>query len=244
MELPDFLRTQVREGKVVLVLGAGASRGAAQTHGAGPPDGPQLARLIAKRFLEGKFPNSSLSQISEYAISESSLVEVQEFIRSTFENLEPAAFHRLIPRFRWHGLATTNYDRIIEKAYEAEDHRLQIVQPIIANGDKIQDALRSPDNVLLLKLHGCISRTASDECPLILTTDQYIQYKVGRSRLFTTLQEWAYDRPLVFIGHSIEDPDLRTILLELSAGETSANDASESYQTLTKSFLDSGKARS
>ena len=218
MELPDFLKTQVREGKVVLVLGAGASRDADQTHGAQPPDGTQLARLIANRFLGGKFLNSSLSQISEYAISESSLVDVQEFIRSIFESLKPAAFHRLIPKFRWHGLATTNYDRVIEKSYEAENERLQVIQPIIANGDRIQDALGSPDSVLLLKLHGCISRTASDECPLILTTDQYIQYKVGRSRLFTILQEWAYDRPLVFIGHSIQDPDLRTILLELSAG--------------------------
>ena len=218
MELPDFLKTQIREGKVVLVFGAGASRDTTQTHGAKPLDGTQLARLIADRFLGGKFRNSTLSQISEYAISESSLVAVQEFIRSIFERLEPAAFHRLIPKFRWHGLATTNYDRVIEKAYEAEDERLQVIQPIIANGDKIQDALRSPSSVLLLKLHGCISRTASDECPLILTTDQYIQYKVGRSRLFTTLQEWAYDRPLVFIGHNIQDPDLRTILLELSTG--------------------------
>jgi len=216
VELPDFLKTQIREGKVVLVLGAGASRGAVGTNGATPPDGAHLARLIAERFLGGKFGTSSLSQISEYAISESSLVDVQEFIRSIFESFEPANFHRLIPRFRWHGLATTNYDRIIEKAYDAEIGRLQVVQPIISNGDRIQDALRSPDNVLLLKLHGCISRTANDECPLILTTDQYVQYKAGRSRLFTTLQEWAYDRPLVFVGHSIQDPDLRAILLELS----------------------------
>ena len=216
MELTSFLKTQIREGKVVLVLGAGASHGATQTDGAKPPDGPQLARLIAKRFLGDRFPTSSLSQISEYAISESSLVEVQEFIRNIFESLEPATFHRLIPKFRWHGLATTNYDRIIEKAYRAERERLQVVQPIISNGDRIQDALRVPDSVLLLKLHGCISRTVSDECPLILTTDQYVQYKAGRLRLFTTLQEWAYDRPLVFIGHSIQDPDLRAILLELS----------------------------
>ena len=216
MELPNFLKTQVREGKVVLILGAGASKGTAHTHGATSPDGTQLERLIADHFLGSKFPTSSLSQTSEYAISESSLVDVQEFIRSIFESCEPAVFHRLIPKFRWHGLATTNYDRIIEKAYEIEGERLQVVQPIISNGDKIQDALRSPDNVLLLKLHGCISRTTSNECPFILTTDQYVQYKAGRSRLFTTLQEWAYDRPLVFIGHSIQDPDLRAILLEIS----------------------------
>jgi cold shock CspA family protein/tetratricopeptide (TPR) repeat protein len=217
VDVPDFLKTQVREGKVVLVFGAGASRGAVGPDGAEPPDGNKLARLIADRFLGGKFSSASLSQVSEYAISESSLVDVQEFVRSIFESFEPATFHRLIPKFRWHGLATTNYDRIIEKAYQVERDRVQVLQPIISNGDRLQDALRSPDNVLLLKVHGCISRTADADCPLILTTDQYVQYKSGRSRLFATLQEWAYDRPLVFVGHSIQDPDLRAILLELTA---------------------------
>ena len=101
MELPNFLQTQVREGRVVLVLGAGSSQDAAQTHGAKPPNSAELARLIADRFLGDRLPASPLSQTSEYAISESSLVEVQEFIRSIFESLEPATFHRLIPTFRW-----------------------------------------------------------------------------------------------------------------------------------------------
>jgi cold shock CspA family protein/tetratricopeptide (TPR) repeat protein len=217
VDIPDFLKTQVREGKVVLVFGAGASRGAVGSDGTQPPDATALATVLSDRFLGGKFGTASLSQISEYAISESSLIEVQEYIRALFEVFEPAPFHRLVPRFRWHGLATTNYDRIIEKTYDAERDRIQTLQPIISNGDRIQDAMRSPDNVLLLKLHGCISRTADEQCPLILTTDQYVQYKSGRSRLFATLQEWAYDRPLVFIGHSIQDPDLRAVLLELTS---------------------------
>lgn len=217
MDIPDFLKTQVREGKVVLVFGAGASRGATGAGGSQPPDAKALAKLLSDRFLGGKFDAASLSQISEYAISESSLIEVQEYIRGLFEAFEPAPFHRLVPRFRWRGLATTNYDRIIEKAYDVERDRIQTLQPIISNGDRIQDALRSPDNVLLLKLHGCISRTADEQCPLILTSDQYVQYKSGRARLFGQLQEWAYDRPLVFVGHSIQDPDLRAVLLELNS---------------------------
>jgi tetratricopeptide (TPR) repeat protein len=216
LEIPEFLLTQIREAKAVLVFGAGASIGALGKTGKQPPDGRQLARLISERFLGGKFKDAPLSQVGELAISESRIFDVQEFIREQFEDLEPAAYHRLIPRFRWHGLATTNYDRVIEKAYEREPKRLQTLRPIITNDDGMQDAQRSPDNVLLLKLHGCISRTASPECPLILTTDQYVQHKKGRARLFQTLQEWAYERPLIFIGHSIQDTDLRAVLLELA----------------------------
>ena len=216
MELPEFLKTQVREGKVVLVFGAGASQGATRRDRRPVPhSGAELGQLLSDRFLGGKYSSSPLNQISDYAISESSLTDVQEFIRSIYEPLEPAPFHRLVPKFRWHGLATTNYDRVIEKAYDGQKQRLQTIQPIISNGDSIQDALRSLDDVLLLKLHGCISRTSSDSCPLILTTEQYIQYKAGRSRLFSTLHDWAYERPLVFVGSSIQDPDLRALLFEL-----------------------------
>jgi Flp pilus assembly protein TadD len=220
LELPDFLVTQVQDGKVVLVLGAGASFGAIDSAGNGPPDGRALARLLADRFLGGAFHDAALSQVSEYAISESSLAEVQEFIRITFEPFEPAVFHTLVPKFRWFGLATTNYDRLIEKAYARDRSALQRVQPVIDNTDPLQDFLRDPDNVVLLKLHGCISRTANQECPLILTTDQYVQHRRGRSRLFDTLQEWGFERPLVFVGHSIQDIDLRALLMELgSIGE-------------------------
>ena len=201
----------------MLVFGAGASRGAtrADQHHV-PHSASELGQRLADRFLAGKYSDLPLNQISDYAISESSLVDVQEFIRDIYEPLDPAPFHGLIPKFRWYGLATTNYDRVVEKAYETEKQRLQRARPIISNGDNIQDALRSPDDVLLLKLHGCISRTANESCPLILTTEQYIQYKAGRSRLFSTLQDWAYERPLVFIGSSIQDPDLRAVVLELA----------------------------
>lgn len=216
MDIPGVLLNHVREGRAVLVFGAGASYGATGRGGAKPPDGKELGRLLNDRFLDGKYPNAALSQIGEYAISESSLVAVQEFIRELLQDFEPAPFHTLLPKFRWHGLATTNYDRIIEKAYERDKHRLQNLMPIVTDDDRIQDAQHSPDNVLLLKLHGCISRTNDAKCPLILTTDQYVQYKAGRKRLFSKLEEWAYERPLVFLGHSIQDADLRALFLELS----------------------------
>jgi SIR2-like domain len=114
-----------------------------------------------------------------------------------------------------YGLATTNYDLLIEKAY-AQPSALQYVRPLIENSDRIEENLRDPHNILLLKLHGCITRAANPNCPLILTTDQYIEYRKGRERLFDILKTWAYEYPVIFIGHSLQDPDIRGILLELS----------------------------
>jgi SIR2-like domain len=48
-----------------------------------------------------------------------------------------------------------------------------------------------------------------------MTTEQYIDHRAGRSRLFDHLIDWGYERPFVFVGHSLHDPDIRAILAEL-----------------------------
>ena len=214
MEIPSYLETQIREGKVVLFLGAGASREARDAAGLKAPTGSELRDLLSEKFLGGKHKDLSLDQVGEYCISESDLVSVQEYIRQLFEPFLPTKAHLLLPSFRWAGLATTNYDRLIERAYERPDS-VQKPVPFIENGDRVDDLMRDPKSVKLLKVHGCITRTANADCPLILTPDQYIQHRSGRSRVFEQLKDWAYEKPIVFVGHRLQDPDIRAILLEL-----------------------------
>ena len=214
MEVPSYLETQIREGKAVLFLGAGASRDALDDKGRKAPSGVDLRDMLADKFLGGKHKDLPLDQVGEYAISESDLVTVQEYLRSVFEGLRPTAAHRMVSSFRWAGLATTNYDRLIEKAYE-HSGAVQKPVPFIENGDRVDDLMREPNSVKLLKLHGCITRTATAECPLILAPDQYIQHRQGRTRIFDQLRDWAFERPIVFVGHRLQDPDIRAVLLEL-----------------------------
>ncbi len=216
IEIPPYLEQQVGSGKVVLVLGAGASIGATDSAGKRAPKTDELRDLLADTFLGGKLKNRTLSQVAEYAISESNLLAVQEFIRQQFERLRPTQAHKLLPSFRWWGLATTNYDRLIETAYEDTQKPAQHLVPFIENGELIDAYTRDPLNVLLLKLHGCITRTSNANCPLILTVDQYIDHRAGRSRLFDQLTDWGYEHVFVFIGHSLQDPDIRQILKDLT----------------------------
>lgn len=217
VQIPDYLVDQVRQGRVVLVLGAGASKGATNSTGDEPPSGAELAKLLNDTFLGGSHPGSSLQAIGELAISESDLITVQNFIRSKFLGFSPADFHQLLPTFNWRGLATTNYDQIIEDTYECQAKKSQTIVPFRGNLDRVDDLLRSSDSVPLLKLHGCISRSQDPLLPFILTPDQYITHRKGRSRLFDMLKEWGYEYPVVFIGQGLSDPDLRDIILELSA---------------------------
>ena len=215
MIIPSYLETLIREGNVVLLLGSGASLDACNAAGVHPPNVKQLGDTLSDRFLGGKYKDKTLAQISEYAISVADIRTVQEFIRSIFIDFQPTEAHRVMASFRWWGIATTNYDLLVEKAYDGNKNAAQHPVPFIENGDRVEDRTRDPNSIMLLKLHGCITRTANAQCPLIITPDQYIQYRKNRSRIFDHLTSWAYEKPIVFIGHSLEDSDIRALLLEL-----------------------------
>ena len=216
MDLPANLVQQVRQGRAVLFLGAGASGKARTRDGKEPPLGDELRDRIAKRFLAGDYSSDSLAWVAELAISATDLFQVQDFIADQFRDLRPADFHLLITTFRWRGMATTNYDRVIETAYEVSRNAVQTVVPFLSNADRVDEKLRDPSSVALLKLHGCITRTHDRQLPLILTIDQYATYRDGRTRVFQMLEEWGSENTIIFVGHALQDLNLRGVLLDLS----------------------------
>lgn len=215
MDLPPYLVEQARQGRLILFLGAGASLESVNSNGQNAPNATKLGELLSDRFLGGLYKNLPLATISEYAISESNLHEVQNFLYQTFVDFRPTAAHALLPRFVWGGIATTNYDLLVEKAYSLSLNPLQNPKAFVENGDRVTEALRDPKSVMFLKLHGCITRISNERWPLILSTDQYINYRSGRDRLFSHLQDWSYEHAIVFVGHGLQDQDLRETIFRL-----------------------------
>jgi hypothetical protein len=216
MEIPVPLETAIHDGRAVLFLGAGASMEAVDGYGKHPPNSQQLSELLAARFLGGRYKHLPLSQVAEYAINETDLRTVQDFIKDTFEPFQPSVAHLLVPQFMWWGLATTNYDRLVEQAYERTPDASQVPRPFIVNGDRVEDLMRDPRYIMYLKLHGCITKTSDPRCPLILTADQYVTHRDGRSRIFDHFKNWCYELPIVFVGYGIQDSDMRAILMEFA----------------------------
>ncbi len=216
MEIPEPLASEVRSGRVVLFLGAGASFGASTENGGSPPSGLGLRDALSERFLGGEYGEETLAWVSELSNSAADISRVQDFVAELFTGLEPTDFHLLLPTFKWRGLATTNYDRLIERVYEKAENPMQELVPFISNQDRVDEKLRAPEHLGFLKLHGCITRTHDPELPLILTADQYATHRSGRDRLFKMLLEWGAENTMVFVGHGLQDPDLRKVLLEVS----------------------------
>lgn len=215
MDLPPNLIEAVRMGRAILFLGAGASLQAKSPDGKTALTSTELARDLAKTFLGGKYPDAPLATISQYAIDHASLREVEFRVRDLYEPLEPTPAHERMTSFVWRGLATTNYDRIVEKAYERPG-AAQRLFPIRSNKDRIEPEAQLPTSVIYLKLHGCVSYVPDASCPLILTHEQYLEHQKSRDKLFSSLETWAYDYPIIFVGSSITDSDLRQVISQVS----------------------------
>jgi len=216
VSLPAELIDAVQSQRAVLFLGAAASFDALHPKGEKVPGGDRLRDALCDRFLGGEFKNKPLATVAEYAVNEANLIGVQRHIREMLYEFQPTDFHNLIPSFRWHGIVTTNYDLIIERAYAANKKPVQQLVKFLKDGDQIETEMkRAVDGVPYLKLHGCIDHYMDEAIPLILATEQYARFSANRTRLFQRFQDWGREFPVIFCGYSVSDPHIQTILLEL-----------------------------
>ncbi|MCF8030696.1 MAG: SIR2 family protein [Desulfohalobiaceae bacterium] len=214
-DIPKALYEQIKEAKAVLFLGSGVNYNAEHPSGMSIPIGNQLGDELAEKYLGEKYKNKPLDYIADLCISETGLFEVQEYIKSIFEKFKPAKEQLLIPKYSWKGIFTTNYDWIIEEAYkENKDDNLELSK-FIKNGENIEKELSKHNVIPYFKLHGCISNIYDQDLPLILTPEQYLSYRKNRERLFDKMKSYAYEYPFIFVGHSINDIDIRKILDEI-----------------------------
>jgi cold shock CspA family protein len=214
MTLSKSLLQEIKKGKAILLLGSGALFGASLPE-RDIPLGNGLRDILCEEYLDDSFKAESLAHVSAMAISQSGLANVQDFIKSYFADLKPASFHLKIPLFKWRALFTTNYDRLLEICYETQPNKTLDLIPILSNKDNIDETRITNEKVPLVKLHGCITRTHDDELPLILTVDQYNDSFKTRERLFDYLYELAYDNTIIFVGHSLQDVNIRSVMLKL-----------------------------
>lgn len=213
--LDRSLLAAAREGRLVLFLGAGASLGAKNKKGEIIPGGYELGQMIVEKFLRPEHAKLDFKTICDFACAESSVRDVQKFIHDVFIDFEPTTAHNEIPKFVWAGIAGTNYDLLIERSY-SDLGRLQKIVPYTKNRSGSIDRLDG-DQILYIKLHGCITDYEDIESPLVASTEQLIRSGQSRSNLFKQFLEWGQNQTLVFVGYGMGDSNLRTLIDSLVA---------------------------
>lgn len=201
----------IKDGRAILFLGAGASIGAVKADGSKIPDGKALARILSQKFLGGDYDDAPFKTVYDFACSARSVRDVQTHVHNVLSGFDPADFHKLIPTFAWAGIATTNFDLIIERAYEKNPLALQEIVPYCEDADDAAERV-GERGVLYVKLHGCITRYQSITPPLIASTEQIIAHKEGRAGQFAQFLEWGRTKTIIFAGYAFNDDNLRTLI--------------------------------
>ncbi|QPZ92055.1 P-loop NTPase [Thioclava electrotropha] len=218
--LPHTLVEAVKDSRAVLVLGAGASLECKNNKGNRPPDSAKLRNILAKKFLGKDKDDRDLAMVSEISISAGAgEVQVFEELSRSLSGFEPSDAHKQVAEFKWRGIATTNYDTILEQAYSSSAVAKQHLLPFVKDAEPYDDRLRAyQDPLPYLKLHGCLNHRLDKEIPLILSHEHYHRYKANRSTLMARLTQWAQHSVLIFIGYKIADAHIRSLVYDIDPG--------------------------
>lgn len=100
------------------------------------------------------------------------------------------------------GIITTNYDRLLES--EMEDYKTFVGQE-----ELVFSALQGWAEIY--KIHGSVTNPDS----IIITSKDYNEFKEYSPYLAAKLMTIFMEYPIIFVGYSINDPNIRIILEEL-----------------------------
>lgn len=165
--------------------------------------GPDFAEEI------GDLKKISLAELSEKHIEYNggSRNALLALLKKLFElqpkDLSDHEYLRRIPHFR--ALYTTNYETFIEIAYP-------VSELLVVNSNESYTFVGSKQ-ITLYKIHGDLSTLSSPDSVVISTTD-YKEYFKGKrfEHLWTQFKTDAGKSTLLFIGYSLEDPNILNII--------------------------------
>jgi SIR2-like domain len=107
------------------------------------------------------------------------------------------AFQKIKP----HAIITTNYDQMLEMLFP--DHTPVIGQKILKGQNFAVGEL--------YKIHGCVSEHDS----IVFTQSDYDHFEKKKKFLSAKLLTFFNEHPLIFIGYSATDPNIRSILSDI-----------------------------
>lgn len=120
------------------------------------------------------------------------------------------------------GIITTNWDRLLENIFIEDNYKVYIGQSdlLFSNPQKIAE---------IYKIHGC----CSDPKSLVLTKSDYEDFHKKNPYLAAKLLSIFLEHPILFIGYSLHDENIKSILCSISAMMSS----DEHRQKLAKNLI-------
>jgi len=149
-------------------------------------------------------------QLAEYYVAVKGSIgplrsEMDRLFNPTDEAISSSRTHSALVEMELPIIYTTNYDRIIERAFELRE----IPCHTVASIDDIATA--PPNATQVVKFHGTFSNDAS----LVLTESSYFDRLEFESAIDIKLRADMLGKCLLFIGYSLNDINIRYMLYKL-----------------------------
>jgi hypothetical protein len=206
-EFVETLRELHREGRLIPFIGAGLSKPL------GLPTWSDLIDNIAGQL--GYDPevfrlNGTQWQLAEYYVAVKGSIgplrsEMDRLFNPSDEVIRGSRVHALLVEMRSPIVYTTNYDSIIERAFQLHG----VPCHTVTNIDDMATA--KPDTTQVVKFHG----TFSDDSSLVLTESSYFGRLGFESAIDIRLRADILGKSLLFLGYSLSDINIRYLLYKL-----------------------------
>ncbi len=213
--IPHSLISDLKERRVILFVGAGVSMNLRL---------PSFRSLVAHIGEELGFdPEIFLSlgdfqSLAEYyALEMGGLGDLRSWMDTTWHpgsiDITASKIHDLIVELDFPIIYTTNYDRWLEEAHQKKG---KPVRKIVSVADLAKPHKNETE---IVKFHGDFSKDDS----IVLTESSYFDRFSFETPLDIKLRSDSLGRPLLFIGYSLDDVNMRYLLYKLhNIWETSA----------------------
>jgi len=211
--IPLGLKNALESGQAVLFLGAGIGYNALDASGNKMPDGRRLAVEMAEAFGIDAGGSSDLAKVSEIVELRKGRAELTAFLSGRLAAFEPDESLRWLLGLTWRAIFTTNYDGVIERAYELAPKPLQT--PVTMSSTAEVVSYDPKFQVPVYHIHGALFGISAPY--LLITEEDYSRFRERRRMLFEILKREMATSTIIYIGYSHQDPNWRVVLSELRA---------------------------
>lgn len=199
----DNLVSQIKPENTVLLFGAGSSL---------PSKAPSVQDIKASLTKKFGVPATDLSLAEFTELLQKKTGDRRSMIDTVcelFSSLFPTQGLLNVPLYNWKSIFTTNYDELLERAYDTRSVRLKVYA---SNYDF--EVAGIPNIQKLFKLHGTVGQDTSKghRAGMIITSSDYKNFSEYREKLFLRMKADISEANLIIIGHSLSDPDIKAVL--------------------------------
>lgn len=207
--------------RLVLFVGSGVSASAITRQRRRMKQWPQFIKFAARRVgdkqtqeLINKYIRQSELPLAAELLKESlSPEDWRDIIHKEFGQVaEPSDLHRAIVRLNQRIIVTTNFDALLENAWNDPALVSTHYPTVITKLDsEIFKVLRDDQNYLI-KLHGSVNEPGS----IVFAKSDYMKYAYGNWAYAKMIETLLLTHTFLFLGFSMNDPSI-SYLVEMHA---------------------------